>query len=303
MNSTQRNAVGLALPAVAGQLKQSRLAGSWQFVVLALGVGALVLPTLRGIAAESWSSEQGAHGPIVLAIAIWLFFRAWPSIRANAAPGSLIGGGVTLVAMLCAYTLAHIVGSIMLESSAAYGALLASLYMFVGWRAMAVVWFPIAYFVFVVPLPGGVVATLTQPLRLYISQFAVSTLALVGYPVARTGLEIYVGQYVLEVRAACGGLNSIISLSAIGLFYTYVRHNANVRYSLLFLFVVVAMAIVANLVRVVLIILITYYLGDQAGQGFLHQFAGMTMFVVAMGGVILFDQMSTPLRRVLASTR
>jgi exosortase len=298
----QSDSRGSALPgpAHAGEAVTRPLIARWPLIFLAIGIAALVLPTLRGIANESWSTEQGAHGPIVLAIAVWLFSRAWPTMRALASPGSAVLGSVALAFLLVAYTLARIVGSIMLESASAFGALLVVLYLFVGARAMRAAWFPLAYFVFVLPPPGSVVATLTQPLRLYISQFAVSTLALFGYPVARTGLEIFVGQYVLEVRAACGGLNSIISLSAIGLFYIYIRHNANVRYSLLFLFVAVAMAIMANFVRVVLIILITYYLGDRAAQGFLHQFAGMTMFAVAMGGVLLFDRVSDPIRRALA---
>lgn len=278
----------------------SPLIARWPLICLAIGIAALVLPTLRGIATESWSTEQGAHGPIVLAIAVWLFWRSWPTMRPLARPGAAVLGGTALAVLLVGYALARIVGSIMLESASAFGALLAILYLLVGAKAMRAAWFPIFYFVFVLPPPGSIVATLTQPLRLYISQFAVSVLALFGYPVARTGLEIFVGQYVLEVRAACGGLNSIISLSAIGLFYVYIRHNANVRYSLLFLIVAIAMAIVANFVRVVLIILITYYLGDRAAQGFLHQFAGMTMFAVAMGGVLLFDRASDPVRRALA---
>lgn len=272
-------------------------------VLLAIGGIALVLPTLKGIAEVSWSTEQGAHGPIVLAIAVWLFVRSWPQIRLEARPGSPIVGGPLLIAMLLAYVAGRIFGSIVIESAAMYGALVSSLYLFVGARAMKTAWFPIAYFLFVLPPPGSLVATATQPLRLQISQAAVEVLSVFGYPVARSGVVIYVGQYLLEVRAACGGLNSMISLSAIGLFYAYIRHNTNVRYALILFVVVIAMAILANFVRVLILILITWYLGDRAAQGFLHEFAGLTMFAVAMAGVIAFDSVAGPIRHALGRHR
>ena len=244
---------------------------------------------MYGIAGVSWSTEQGAHGPIVLAIAAWLFARRWPAMRAEAKPGSALLGGALLTAMLLAYMICRIVGSIVLESAAAYGALLATLYLFVGAKAMRQAWFPILYFLFVLPPPGSLVATATQPLRLEISAAAVSLLAWLGLPVAQSGLIIYIDQYALEVKAACGGLNSIISLSAIGLFYTYVRHGADLAYMAAFSVVIVGMAVLANFVRVLLLVLITYYLGNDAAQGFLHQFAGMTMFVVALVGTMALD--------------
>ncbi len=273
----------------------------WPLVVFLLCAATMVVPTLKGIAQVSWSTEQGAHGPIVLAIAIWLIARQWPTMTANAQPGSvLVGAGMLGIAAL-SYVATRMVGSIVLESASMYLAFVATLYLLVGYRAMRAAWFPIFYLLFVLPPPGSVVAAATQPLRLQISEYAVDFLALFGYPVARSGLLIYVGQYVLEVKAACGGLNSMISLSAIGLFYAYIRHNANVRYTLFLFLVIVAMAVVANFARVLILILITHYLGDRAAQGFLHQFAGMTMFTVAMGGVLLFDSAAGPIRRALAS--
>ncbi|AYJ86980.1 exosortase [Sphingomonas paeninsulae] len=290
-----------ALPQETAQKPTMTKENRWGLLILAIGAAMLILPTLQGIAQVSWSTEQGAHGPIVLAIAIWLFARRWPVIRANAEPGSAIWGSLAFAVMLLAYTVAKIVGSIVLESAAMYGALVAALYLFVGFRAMREAWFPIAYFLFVLPPPGSVVAAATQPLRLQISEYAVAFLSLFGYPVARSGLMIYVSQYILEVKAACGGLNSMISLSAIGLFYAYIRHNSNIRYCLLFFMVIIFMAIVANFARVLILILITYYLGNGAAQGFLHQFAGMTMFTVAMVGILLFDGAAGPIRRALAT--
>jgi exosortase len=269
-------------------------------VVLGLGLLAIIVPTMIAIAQQSWASEQGAHGPIVLAIAVWLLARAWPAMSAAANPGSPLLGGVALTAMLFGYFASRIVGSLVLEALAMYGALLATLYMFVGLRAMRHAWFPLAYFLFVLPPPGSFVAIATQPLRLQISAVAVDLLAFLGYPVGRAGLDIIVDQYTLEVKAACGGLNSMISLTAIGLFYAYFRHNANAAYCAVLFVVAIVMAIIANFVRVMIVIFLTYYLGESAAQGFLHDFAGLAMFTVTMGGILIFDEFAGPLRRWLA---
>ncbi len=261
----------------------------WGLVPLAVGILALVVPTLKGIAGVSWSTEQGAHGPIVLAIALWLFVRRWPVMRAAARPGSPWLGGAVLALSLLSYLVTRLIGSIVLESAALYGALVATLYLFVGWRAIPATGAPPPNSLGAPPPPGGRAATATQPLRLEISSLAVSFLALFGLPVAQSGLVIYIGQYLLEVRAACGGLNSIISLSAIGLFYAYIRHSGNAAYMALLFVVIVGMAVLANFTRVLILVLITYFFGNYAAQGFLHEAAGMTMFVVALAGTMAFD--------------
>jgi exosortase/archaeosortase family protein len=44
-------------------------------------------------------------------------------------------------------------------------------------------------------------------------------------------------------------------------------------------------------------VLITYHLGNEAAQGFLHNTAGMVMFVVALLGIFAVDRIAAPLFR------
>lgn len=274
-----------------------------RYAPVIIGALALTIPTMIRIAQKSWSSEQGAHGPIVLAIAIWLVARSWSTITANPRPGLPLIGGSALAVLLPIYVIAHILGSLVLESLAVYLSLLTVLYLFVGFASMRSAWFALGYPIFMLPPPGVALAVATQPLRLGISQLAVDLLGTLGYPVARAGLSIFVDQYELYVKTACGGLNSIISLTAIGLFYSYMRHHAGILYHGFLFVVIVLMAMFANFIRVILLVLITYYLGEGAAQGFLHEFAGLTMFVVAMGGVFLVDSLATPIRNRMMARR
>jgi exosortase/archaeosortase family protein len=45
---------------------------------------------------------------------------------------------------------------------------------------------------------------------------------------------------------------------------------------------ILPIAFVANIVRVMALELVTYHLGDEAGQGFLHGAAGMVLMVAAL---------------------
>ena len=124
-------------------------------------------------------------------------------------------------------------------------------------------------------------------------------LSAVGYPISQVGVTLYIAQYQLLVEDACAGLNSIISLTAVGLFYIYLMHNASWRYSLLLLALLLPIAIAANVIRVIILVLLTYYFGNEVAQGYLHDFAGIVTFVSALLLFFLVDQILSPIRRRL----
>lgn len=274
-----------------------RLAGSYWPVLL--GVLALALPTLASLATQVWSTEDGAHGPIVLASGLWLLGRQWKEIR-SVADAPPLGQSVLLLVPACLlYVFGRMVGVLGIEAFALAAILVGLLYGYAGSRALRLAWFPIFYLAFLIPLPDTIVYFITQPMKLAISDAAASILYAVGYPVVNTGVTLQVAQYELLVAAACSGLNAIISLSAIGLFYIYLMHRSSWRYALVLMMAVVPAAIFANFIRVIALILITYHLGDEAAQGFLHNVAGIVTFIVALSVVVGVDGLLTPLRKRL----
>ena len=103
-----------------------------------------------------------------------------------------------------------------------------------------------------------------------------------GYPIARSGVILQMGQYQLMVADACAGLHTLFTLEALGLFYlNLVRHTSALRNGVLAV-LIVPISFTANVIRVMTLTLITYYFGDAAGQGFLHGFAGMVLFISAL---------------------
>ena len=270
-------------------------------LVLAAGVLALFLPTMFQIATSEWTLQQGGHGPIVVATGAWLLWRELGRIRPQTTPGKLAIGVAVLAPMLSLYVLARITGILEIEAFAMYFALIAGVYLLFGGALLRAVWFPLIYLALALPPPDSVVAAVTQPLKIGVSQAAVALLHEIGYPIAGSGVTIEIAQYQLLVAAACAGLNSIISLSAICIFYSYLRHRSDPVAFAVIALSVIPIATFSNFVRVLVLILITYYFGESAAQGFLHDFAGLTMFTVALLAVFGIDSIFTRLRDWRAS--
>ena len=176
-----------------------------------------------------------------------------------------------------------------------YAVVLVVLYALIGGAAMRRLWFPILYLAFMFPLPESLVAAATGSLKIMISQAAVSLLYALGYPIGGAGVTIQVGPYQLLVAAACSGLNSILALTAISLFYVYIRHQADWRYALMLALLILPVAIFANFMRVLILILLTFHAGEAAAQGFLHNFAGLSLFAVALLTIFALDSLIEPI--------
>ena len=264
-------------------------------LALIIGVAAILLPTMFEVGQFNWTTEQGGHGPIVMAIGLWLLWRETKSSPAPRKPGNLVIGSLLLAGLLAIYLLSKITGILEIEALAMYGALIVGAYILFGGALIRSIWFPLLYLALTLPPPDSVVAAVTQPIKIAISEWAVSLLYALGYPIASSGVTIQIAQYELLVAAACAGLNSIISLGAICLFYGYLRHRTNLLAFAVIALAVIPIAVFSNFIRVIILILITYYLGEAAAQGFLHDFAGLTMFAVALLSVFVIDSIFTRL--------
>lgn len=268
--------------------------------VFSAGLLVVVLPTMMFVARETWASEQGAHAPIVLMTGLWLIWHKWPGVSALVRPPSGLAVWMVLTALLLCFFLAKVTQIVEIEGFVMYAVVVASFFAVVGGVVIRKLAFPIVYIAFMFPPPETVIYTLTLPIKVAISESSVWLLSLLGYPIGGSGVTIQIGQYQLLVAAACSGLNSIVSLSALTIFYIYIRHANDVRLAALLLLAVGPVAVLANFIRVLILILLTYHAGEAAGQGFLHELAGVTMFATALGLIAVVEFF---LQRFLVSPR
>lgn len=271
--------------------------------MLGTGLGLLYIPTLWRLFNGIWISDQQAHGPMILAISCWLIYRSWPKLLgafksqhplADFPPISRltqITGWVILIFGLLIYIAGHSQSIEFIELGSLIWVLTGAILLFLGPSALRIVWFPLFFMIFMVPLPSVLVSAVTMPMKIAVSYVAESVLHGFGYPIARTGVILQIGQYQLLVADACAGLHTLFTLEALGLLYlNLMRHESLIR-NITLAILIIPISFIANVTRVMVLSLITYYFGDAAGQGFLHGFAGMVLFLSALLMIIALDSL------------
>ncbi len=281
------------------------------------GAGLLLLyiPTLWSFFHGVWQSDQQAHGPMILMITSWLIYRAWPQFI-NAHNGQPHGGApaasdrfakwigwIVLSIGLLSYIVGRSQTIEFIELGSLIFVLAGSVLVLQGTAALKVIWFPLFFMIFMVPLPGLLVAAVTMPMKIAVSFVAELVLYNLGYPIARTGVILQVGQYQLLVADACAGLHTLFTLEALGLLYLNLMRHESLFRNVTLAILIIPISFFANVIRVMVLTLITYHFGDAAGQGFLHGFAGMVLFLSALLLIIGVDSLlRIALPRRLASS-
>ncbi|GHD56378.1 exosortase B [Jeongeupia chitinilytica] len=266
-------------------------------VLLLVGLAVLAVPTVVRLALGLWETPEQGHGPLILAVVLWLFWHRLPDWLALRTPGRPGWALVLLVPALAAYALGRSQAILLLEVGSFIPVAAALLLACRGWQGVKLYWFALIFMLFLVPLPAAVVDSLTGALKAQVSHIAEVLLYTIGYPVARNGVLLTVGPYQLLVADACSGMNSMFSLLAVGSLYVYISGHTSVWRNALLVAAMLPMAFVANIVRVMVLILVTYHFGDAAGQGFVHGFAGMVLFAIALAGMFLLDRALGLIRR------
>lgn len=270
-----------------------------------LGLVLLFVPTYVDLARSLWISEDQAHGPIILGVALFFFWQQHRKINELPAAPAKAGWPVFVFGLLL-YILGRSQDILLFEVGSQIPVLAGLLLILRGWAAVRILWFPLLFLIFMVPLPGSVVDALTLPMKTGVSWATEQVLYWLDYPISRSGVILQIGQYKLLVADACAGLHTLFTLEALGLLYLHVmRHESVVRNALLAI-TIIPISFTANTIRVIALTLITHHYGDEAGQGFLHGFAGMVLFINALLliiGVDLLLQKSSGFLKRLASTR
>lgn len=268
--------------------KQKLLAyGALLFAVLIL-----FSPVFYDLFVTVWSSDTQSHGPIVLGIGIWFFYfktrqiLALPNLRFTPAP---MLGWILILVGCCIYIVGYSQSVYILSILSLVLILCGLICMIFGLKIAYKYWFALFFFIFLMPWPASVIDTITQPMKIAVSYAADHLLYALDYPIARSGVILQIGQYKLLVADACAGLNSLFTLEAIGLLYiNVINHQAFLR-NVLLAALIVPISFTSNVLRVCTLALITYHMGDEAGQGFLHNFSGMVLFLTALILIIAVD--------------
>jgi exosortase B len=237
-----------------------------------------------------WATDEQSHGPLILGAAAWLMWSKRHDIFGGPAQPAPFAGFVLLGVGMASFVLGRSQTIVGFEALAQILMLVAGLLLLQGWGALRKAWFPVFFLIFMIPLPVVFVQMLTMPLKSAVSVVAEQVLYWAHYPIGRTGVTLTIGPYKLLVADACSGLNSLFTLESLGLLYMNIMNYQSRARNVILAVMIIPISFVSNVTRVLILVLVTYYFGDEAGQGFVHGFAGMILFTVALLLTYGFDR-------------
>jgi len=251
-------------------------------------VVALYFPIFWKLYRVRWDLLDYTHAFFILPISLWLVWRNRGKIKKCIQNAEAKNSYVSLI-LLAIGILIFLFGSrfdysflITLSLIPVLMGLTSFLY---GTNMVKLVAFPILYLLLLVPPPMGILDSITLPMRYGISNLTEQILSLMNYPISREGLLLNIGYNEIYMGEPCSGFRSLITLLSLGLVYVYISKTCLANKVILILFAI-PLALLGNLVRVITLCLITFYFGEEAGQGFFHNFSGIVMFIVTLTGLM-----------------
>ena len=247
-------------------------------------------PTLQQLLYSWQGDEYYSHGPMVPLISAFLIWQhrdallgAW---RARAGDGGRALGAWILVFGL-GVTFFGMVADVNFVRAFAIPIVLLGIARFVGGgRFESLLRFPVLLLAAGVPISRVVVQTFSVPLQTMAAGGASMTLGLFGLPVQSQGVNIFTPRYNFVVDVPCSGLKTAIALLTVGLVVAYVLPGISPLRRIALACSSVVVALVANVIRIIIIILIGIYMGREAAEGFLHGFSNIVTFAIALSGMM-----------------
>jgi exosortase len=240
----------------------------------------LYASVLRHLVVQWWADPDYGHGffvPLFSGYILWHERQRWTKTEIK--PSNF--GFVVLIGAVGLLLLGSL-GAELFMSRFSLLVLFAGMILFLaGWKMLRAVFSPLGYLVWMIPIPVIIYNQITFPLQLIASRLATASLELVQVPVLRDGNILIMSNYSLEVVEACSGIRSLMTLTALAVAYGYlVSPRRWVRYVLAAF--MVPIAVVTNAVRIMGAGILARHFGPAAAEGFLHEFSGWAIFVVAL---------------------
>ncbi len=229
---------------------------------------------------SDWATDDNySHGFLIVPIALYFVWERREKLRQAVPRPSVLG--LLLVLASVAVLVAGLLGAeLFLTRISMLGVLAGAILFMLGWAHLAILLFPLAFLLLMIPIPAIIFNQIAFPLQLLASRFGEFALTLAGIPMLREGNVITLANTSLEVAEACSGIRSLISLITLALVYGYLADSRIWARTALTL-AAIPVAIVANGIRVAGTGIAAHHLGAEAAMGFFHTFSGWLVFIVA----------------------
>jgi len=270
----------------------------WQGLLLVVVLALLYAPVIKLLVWQWYNDPDYGHGFLVPVLSAYLIWARRDKLRHIARKPSAWGMVVVLGSLGLLF-----LGSLGAENSLSRLSIVLTIcgliVYFAGWAMLRAMTFPLAFLLFAIPFPGVVYNDIVFPLQFLASKFATRVLEILNlFPIMREGNVLVLPDMKLEVVEACSGIRSLMSLLALAAGYGYVvERSVAVRW--LLVVAMVPLAIISNGTRVMITAIMANYIGPSAAKGFMHEFSGWVIFVVATILFLVLHSVITFVRKKL----
>lgn len=234
---------------------------------------ALLHPTALGMA-DTWTSASSyAHGFLVAPLTLWMIART----RTNAAPVSGFCFLPAVVAAAALWLMGRAAGVSLIEQATFICLLIAGVGLIFGGPVLRAWSFPLTFLFFMVPFGES----LTPFLQTITAQGALASLNIIGVTAALDGYVIRTGAGAFEIARACAGLNFLLASLMLAALFGHLA-IARWRDRAAFLAIAIMVALVANLIRAVLVIWIASVTQMRWAIGADHIAIGIVLYATVI---------------------
>jgi exosortase len=255
----------------------------WILVVI------LYVPVFLNLYNIRWDTVDYTHAYFILPLSLWLTWRKRGEIKHIYQEVSHYKKNIFSFSILLLGILMFLFGwrqdYIFIQTLSLIPLLFGLTGYLYGMKMVKTLTFPILYLLLLVPPPFGILDSITLPMRHIISLLTEKILLFLNYPISREGLLLKIGYNDIFMGAPCSGFRSLITMFSLVLVYVYISKGGLTK-KIFLTSLIIPMALLGNLVRVMTLCLITFYFGEEAGQGFFHNFSGIVIFIITILGLI-----------------
>ncbi len=228
-----------------------------------------------------WQREEFSHGYMIPLVSVYLLLQKLPELAKVKSNHQIWGVVVVVVGILL-----YIVGELSaLYPIIQYGfivVLTGIAISLLGIRGALVIGAPIAYLLFMIPLPNFLYLNLSSNLQLLSSSIGVTILRLFNISVFLEGNVIDLGSLRLQVVDACSGLRYLFPLMSFGFLVAYI-YRAPLWKKMFIFFSTIPITILMNSFRIAVIGVTVDIWGVAAAEGLVHDFEGWVVFLACLG--------------------
>lgn len=231
------------------------------------------------------SESYYTHGPLVPLVSMLIFALLLRHARIPVRPargwGFFLVGGSLLVHLLACLARVNFVSGFAL-----IGLLAGMVLLLWGFAALRVLWFPLLFLFFMVPLPEVSIGQLNFRLKLLTADWGVRLAGLLGVTVEQAGNQVVLpGNKFLVIANVCNGLRTLITVIAFTALYSYICRLRG-WWRLVLFSLSVPVAVISNMIRITSLIVVADIFSVEVATGWYHDFSGIMILFVAF--LVLF---------------